>query len=49
MVFTSFCGCIFYIEANGGGTHVTDLYQLNDLTKVEPPFSPLPPLPRKQG
>lgn len=33
VVFTAYCACLFYIEANGGGTHVTDLKQLNNLTK----------------
>ncbi|KAF1980028.1 hypothetical protein BU23DRAFT_521907 [Bimuria novae-zelandiae CBS 107.79] len=32
-IFTSYCACIFYIERNGGGTHVTDLTQLHNLTK----------------
>jgi len=34
MVFSAYCGCILYIEANGGGTHVTRLPQLSSLTKV---------------
>ncbi|KAJ8116353.1 hypothetical protein OPT61_g2215 [Boeremia exigua] len=33
MVFTAYSGSQIYIEANGGGTHVTSLEQLQDLTK----------------
>ncbi|KAF1954760.1 hypothetical protein CC80DRAFT_115359 [Byssothecium circinans] len=33
MVFTVFCSCVLYIEARGGGTHVTSIAQLDDLTK----------------
>jgi hypothetical protein len=34
MVFTVYCGALFYIDANGGGTHITSVPQLQLLTKV---------------
>ncbi|KAL5445582.1 hypothetical protein PMIN06_008022 [Paraphaeosphaeria minitans] len=33
MIYTVYCAFIFYIEAHGGGTHVTSVAQLSDLTK----------------
>ena len=34
MIFTVFSGSQLYIEANGGGTHVTSLEGLQKLTKA---------------
>jgi hypothetical protein len=34
MIFTVYCGALFYIDANGGGTHITSVPQLQLLTKV---------------
>lgn len=34
MLFTVFCAALLRIEAHGGGTHVTNVPQLEDLTKV---------------
>ncbi|KAF2641903.1 hypothetical protein P280DRAFT_548514 [Massarina eburnea CBS 473.64] len=33
MIYTVYCGCILYIEARGGGTHVTSIEQLDLLAK----------------
>lgn len=34
MIFTVYSGSQLYIEANGGGTHVTSIEDLQKLTKV---------------
>jgi hypothetical protein len=34
MIFTVYCAALVYIDANGGGTHVTSVPQLQLLTKV---------------
>jgi hypothetical protein len=34
MIFTVYCAALIYIDANGGGTHVTSVPQLQLLTKV---------------
>lgn len=34
LIFTVYCASVLYIEAHGGGTHVTSYSQLVDLTKV---------------
>lgn len=34
MIFTVYCSALLFIEANGGGTHVTSVPQLQLLTKV---------------
>lgn len=34
MVFTVYCAALLYIEANGGGTHITNINHLQLLTKV---------------
>jgi hypothetical protein len=34
MIFTVYCGAVLYIEANGGGTHISSVPQLQLLTKV---------------
>jgi len=34
MIFTIFAGSQLYLEANGGGTHVTSFEKLQKLTKV---------------
>jgi hypothetical protein len=39
MIFTVYCGAIFYIDANGGGTHITSVPQLQLLTKVTFPLN----------
>ncbi|KAH3907458.1 hypothetical protein HBI56_158540 [Parastagonospora nodorum] len=33
MIFTVYCGACFYIDANGGGTHISNLIHLRLLTK----------------
>ncbi|KAF2683723.1 hypothetical protein K458DRAFT_389651 [Lentithecium fluviatile CBS 122367] len=33
MIFSAYCACILYIEANGGGTHITSAAQITMLTK----------------
>lgn len=34
MIFTVYCAALLFIQANGGGTHVTSVPQLQLLTKV---------------
>jgi hypothetical protein len=35
MIFTGYCSALIYISANGGGTHIKDVPQLQLLTKVK--------------
>lgn len=33
MIFTVYCGTLFYMVDNGAGRHITDFYHLQLLTK----------------